>query len=118
MGIWTMAFSSCALALNTSQYYSQVLDTFSRVVLLFSITWACYLTGICSLHTLNWLIEGTLFIPRPKWGPSSFMKLTHDAFRFAIPNIARLAEATSVENPSSLMLFVKELDPLLKCFVE
>lgn len=115
---WIYSFSSCALALITAQYYAQVLDTFTRVILLFSVSIACYLTGMSFLHTLHQVCELSLWTPRNKWGPASFMKLTHEAFRYATPNILRLLESITPEEPHALPALIRELDPYFKCWLE
>ena len=115
---WIYAFSSCALALITAQYYAQVLDTVTRVILLFSVAIACYFTGMAFLHTLLQVCDLSLWTPRNKWGPASFMKLTHEAFRYATPNILRLLESITPEEPHALPVLVRELEPYFKCWVE
>ena len=118
VSIWIYAFSASALALITAQYYAQVLDTFTRVVLLFSVAIACYLTGMAFLHTLNRACDLSLWTPRNKWGPANFMKLTHEAFRYATPNILHLLDTITPEEPHALPVLIRELAPYFKSWVE
>ena len=80
--IWEMAFSNCALAITTNQYYSFVVgDQFTFVLVIITMIIATCSSIVCLLHTLVWAVDGVLFKPKQKWGPISFMKLTHEAFR-------------------------------------
>lgn len=118
VSVWVMAFSACALAINTAQYYSTVQGTFAQVLLFFSVCFASYLCGICGVYTFVSIFDLTLFTPRNKWGPASFMKLTHEAFRYAIPQIRKLADSLAAENPHGARIFVNELEPFFRSFQE
>lgn len=115
---WIMPFAASLLAVTTAEYYSAVLDTFPRVLLLFSITIACSLSAICGLHMAMAVFNRSIFTPRLKWGPASFLTLTHEAFRYSIPIILQLVESLSAENPYNSLVLVNELEPFFKCFQE
>ena len=68
MSVWVMAFSLCALALSTIQYYSVVQDEFSLVVSYFAYSAASAVTAVCLLYALYWLCDGSLFKPKNKFG--------------------------------------------------
>jgi hypothetical protein len=42
-----------------------------------------------------------VFTPEYKWGPLSFMRLTHEAFRAAIPRLVKAAEAAAQGAPAT-----------------
>ena len=115
---WIMPFAASLLAFATAQYYAAVLDAFPRVLLLFILAIACSLSAICGLHLAIAVFNRSIFTPRLKWGPASFVKLTHEAFRFTIPNILKLVESLSAENPYNSLVLVNELEPFFKCFQE
>lgn len=68
MSIWVMAFSSCALALNTIQYHFYVQDMFSLVVAYFAYAIASAFVTVSLLHSCIWSFDGSLFKPKPKFG--------------------------------------------------
>ena len=63
-----MAFSSCALALNTIQYHFYVQDKFSLVVAYFAYAIASAFVSVSLLHSAIWSFDGSLFKPKPKFG--------------------------------------------------
>lgn len=77
--IWMPAFSFCALSINTIQYYYSVDDKFTQILAIISVVLACATVGVCACYTLMWTLDLSLFKPRNKWGPASFMKLTHES---------------------------------------
>lgn len=81
MSIWIYAFSFSAMAISTVHYYYFVGDFFSRTLAIISIAFACTCCFVCAVQSVLWAIDGTLFKPKPKWGPMQSMKLTHEAFR-------------------------------------
>jgi hemerythrin-like domain-containing protein len=118
VSMWMYAFGAALLAVSTAQYYAAVGETFARVLLLFILSFACYLCAICAVYTAIAVLDRSLFTPRMKWGPASFMKLTHEAFRFAIPTILQLTESLSAEDPYNSLVLVNELEGFFKSFQE
>ena len=116
MSIWTMAFASAAFAIHTVMYHSYLLDTFTYVVSIFSIAIATAITATCALWTAHWVLDLSLFLPRQKWGPVNFMKLTHEAFRFAIPNLKGVVAAMDVSKVSTVRFALQELKPFIATF--
>eukprot|EP01041_Mallomonas_annulata_P011269 gene11269-23576_t len=116
MSIWIMAFSTCALAIHTIQYYSYLLDTFTYVVTIFTMAIATAITASCMLHTLNSVMDRSLFTPKNKWGPVSFMKLSHEAFRFSVPRMKRVVDAMDVNKVWTVLHFVSEIRPFMVAF--
>lgn len=57
------------------------------------MTAACLVNGVAFLATLASLKARKVFTPEGKWSPLSFMKLTHEAFREAVPKMEKLAAA-------------------------
>jgi tellurite resistance protein TehA-like permease/glutaredoxin len=78
LSIWVMAFSFCALSLSTIQYNMFANDFFTRVLTIISLVMASASTAVCFTYTVMWAVNLNLFVSRNKWGPISFMKLTHE----------------------------------------
>ena len=88
--IWVMAFSCAATAISTIHYFTVSTngDEFVEVLVYFALATATASLAVCGAHTLSWIVDGSAFKPRQKWGPLSFMKLTHEALRMAIPRLS------------------------------
>jgi len=117
MSIWAMAFACSALAISTIHYYSFVQDIAMRAVVYIVVALACYSNAICLLYTALWATNGTLFRPKPKWSPITVMKLTHEAFRVAIPQLcASLIAVKASPNPNALKILIAQLKPFLMAY--
>lgn len=118
MVIWIEPFSLCAFALNTSQYKQLVIHQLFLVLSFITYIIATVSTIVCFLHTLNWALDMSLFTPRPKWGPVSLMKLTHEAFRFCLPKLTNFFTSLKPEYSNAVNRFVDELEILLIVYDE
>jgi tellurite resistance protein TehA-like permease/hemerythrin superfamily protein len=119
MSIWIMAFSYTALALNAYQYYTFIDDGFTRVIAIIAVTIACSSCAVCFGYTLGWALDFSLFKARNKWGPVSFMKLTHEVFRFAMPKlISQLNGLSESSNPIAVARFVKDFQAFMVTYSE
>jgi len=117
--IWTIGFSCSALAYSTIQYYMIVDDFFTRTVAIIAIAIASVTVAVCFLYTSMWAVNLSLFKPRNKWGPVSFMKLTHEVFRFALPNLQKnLSTLSSAGNPIAIENFIAELEQFFVVYGE
>jgi tellurite resistance protein TehA-like permease/glutaredoxin/hemerythrin-like domain-containing protein len=114
LSMWVVPFSLSIFAINTIQYYTLATNPLFLVLSLITGAIACASQAVTGLHTLFLLVDGTLWIPKQKWGPVSFMKLTHEAFRFVLPQFeARIAELSSADGASPATS-VAVLDHLLQ----
>jgi iron-sulfur cluster repair protein YtfE (RIC family) len=61
-----------------------------------------------------------MFRPKPKWGPISFMKLTHEALRFGMPNLVEhvktLEAAGAVCSPAAVADLVETFDACMATY--
>ena len=78
LSIWVIAFSFCALSISTIQYNMFADDKLTRVLTIISLVLASACTAVCFIYTALWTVDRSLFVARNKWGPVSFMKLTHE----------------------------------------
>lgn len=89
-------------------------------IVIISIT--CTSASVCFGYTAMWSFDLSLFRPRVKWGPVSFMKLTHETFRFAFPKIEShlksMLESRNSLNTVAVNKFVKELEALFMTYSE
>ena len=118
MSIWNMAFASSLLSINTVQYYSMTLDTFTRTLVMFSITISCFLTGMSGLITILAIKDKSLFKARLKWAPATFLNLTHEAFRYSILGILKLLYEMKADNLMVATLLIDELKVFFKAYRE
>jgi len=122
MSIWMVPFACSALSLSAVQYYTMTDGEFTMVLSLFIISTTCTSASVCFGYTLMWSLDKSLFRPRVKWGPVSFMKLTHEVFRYAFPKLLlqldALTESRSDLNFVAVDLFIKELDALFLTYSE
>lgn len=118
MSIWLMAFSLSSFAFNTAQYYTFVSMDFFFVLTNIAIVIAAVVCTVCILHTSTWLIDLSLFKPRPKWGPGIVVKLTHEAFRFSLPRMIALVESLDGMNVAAVDHMVDELNDLFCTYAE
>mmetsp|Transcript_24281 Transcript_24281/g.32351 ORF Transcript_24281/g.32351 Transcript_24281/m.32351 type:complete len:987 (+) Transcript_24281:202-3162(+) len=110
MGYWTECFAIDALAACAALFHATNGFNASRDLAYILLTLACIANGVAFLHTIAALIRRRIvFTPEVKWGPLSFMKLTHEAFRGALPKLRASLDAIDLEDTSkgiqSLELF-------------
>jgi glutaredoxin 3 len=118
LSIWFSSFAYSAIAFNTATYYSAVGDEFFFVLTVIATTIAAVSTAVCGLHSCKWLIDWTLFKPRPKWGPLTMIKLTHECFRFALPRMVKLVFALDGTNVAAVDHMVEEAKDLFCTYIE
>jgi tellurite resistance protein TehA-like permease len=63
LSIWVMAFALNVFAMFTMQYYQLFTDQASYLVVIIVYCMAVGATALCSLHTLSWFFDGSLFKP-------------------------------------------------------
>jgi hemerythrin-like domain-containing protein len=113
MSIWIMPFSLAAFAISTITYLMQVGDQLFKTLSVITVVITIASISVCGLYTFMWAFDHSLFTPRQKWGPASFMKLTHEAFRFAIPKLVIMLNGLDAASPAAVEKFVVEL----ACFI-
>jgi tellurite resistance protein len=118
VSIWVMPFASSAFALNTVLYQQYNDGPLFRVLAVVTISIACASTAVCGLHTLTSLVDMSMFKPRPKWNPINFMKLTHEAFRFALPKYQTILMALTPANTNAAELFLRNFEGLMSAHAE
>ena len=89
MGYWGLVFPLDTVALVTIQYQMFVKNLLTQVISYFAISIATFVVSMCILHTVMALLRRKIFIPDEKWGPTSFMKLTHEAFKNSNSSISQ-----------------------------
>lgn len=112
---WIWGIMLSALTAGTFMYDREIRSTFTEVWL--KIMLAVTNIGIATLlmQTVAQGLHGNLFVPEEKWGPMSFMKLTHEAFRgFAVAFNNMLA--SSDRSDESIRLVADKLEGLLKVY--
>jgi tellurite resistance protein TehA-like permease/glutaredoxin len=118
MSIWVMPFASSAFALNTVLYQQFNDSPLFQTLVVFTVAISCASTAVCGLHTLYWLVDMSLFKPRPKWNPLNFLKITHEAFRFAVPKYETILMALTPANPYAVDMWLVKFETLLAMFME
>eukprot|EP00752_Nemacystus_decipiens_P012458 g11037.t1 len=93
MSVWAFAFPLDVLAAAAVTVYGYTRYDTMQVIYVVALTAACVLNAVNMLSTITALIGRQIFTPEAKWSPLSFMKLTHEAFREAIPQLEKLAAA-------------------------
>eukprot|EP00040_Diaphanoeca_grandis_P030427 m.179806 g.179806 ORF g.179806 m.179806 type:complete len:1009 (+) comp31989_c3_seq5:109-3135(+) len=90
MSYWTMGFSFDVVAAAATVYYALTGFTTAEVLMFATMAVAAACNCVTLLHTMVALIRRRgVFTPEIKWGPLSFMKLTHEGIRGAIPKLER-----------------------------
>ena len=122
MSIWMVPFACSALSLNAVQYYSVTGGNFTMMVAIIIVSITCTSATVCFGYTMMWALDMSLFRPRVKWGPVSFMKLTHETFRFAFPIFERqldsLLESRNSLNNVAVEHFLADMDALFLTYTE
>jgi hypothetical protein len=67
--IWIMPFSISVFSLNTLYYYTFVGQsaTHFKVLWLITLAMASAATAVAGLHTVTWIIDMSMWKPKPKW---------------------------------------------------
>ena len=75
------SFACAVLSLSAAQYYTLTDGEFSMLLAIFIISTTCTSASVCFGYTLMWSFDKSLFRPRVKWGPVSFMKLKKSRYQ-------------------------------------
>lgn len=82
MSHWIGCFSLSVLAACGCVFYALTNFNAARTLQFIFLSLATIANFVCLLHTASGIIRRRgVFTPEGKWGPLSFMKLTHEAFR-------------------------------------
>ena len=118
MSIWIIPFSLSAFAMSTIQYQiyadSQLFTTLSII----SGAVACGSMAVTGGQTLSWLFDLSLFTPRPKWGPMTFMKLSHEAFRVAGPKLVTMLNGIDGNNAFAIAELLDQFTAFFAAYEE
>mmetsp|Transcript_29931 Transcript_29931/g.43957 ORF Transcript_29931/g.43957 Transcript_29931/m.43957 type:complete len:483 (-) Transcript_29931:70-1518(-) len=113
MNYWTECFALDTLAASSAIFHLIVDDNEKAGFFFVFLTIAVIANIVAFMHTLASMIRRrSVFTPEVKWGPLSFMKLTHEAFRGAIP---KLSDALATLEASD-ELAIKEFAALFSQF--
>jgi len=106
MGYWGYTFPLATLSIVTMQYYVYIDVDLVKAMSYLSIILVTWAVGMCFIHTLLLLLKREdLFCPNDKWGPMSFMKITHYAFRYGWAQLERRAKFLDPEDRRSIVKF-------------
>lgn len=108
MGYWTECFALDTVAACSCFYYALTGYYISKVLMVMFIIVASIANAVAFLHTIVSLVrQRGVFTPEEKWGPLSFMKLTHEALRGGIPKLGAALASIDLkdEQNKSLHLF-------------
>jgi len=118
-GYWIECFALDTLAACAALFYAitgfEIAETLQMIFI--SIASIANLTAF--LHFCYGVIRGRgVFTPEQKWGPLSFMKLTHEAIRGHLPKLERALAAMDLGDDSavgvnSMKLFAAHLNQLV-----
>jgi hypothetical protein len=90
MSYWGYTFPLATLSIVTMDYYRWVESDLVKALSFMSVILVTFVVAMCALHTLVLLQKrADLFVPNEKWGPMSFMKVTHFAIRGAVTKLQR-----------------------------
>jgi hypothetical protein len=94
MSYWGYTFPLATLAVVTMDYYKLVQSDLLKALSWMSLILVTFVVAMCALHTLVLLQKrADLFVPNEKWGPLSFMKITHFALRGAVKKLERYVDS-------------------------
>lgn len=106
MGYWIECFAADTLAAAAAVYYSVYGTYTGEVLMVMLLVVASVFNFVCMMWFLSQLVRGrTVFCPEIKWGPLSFMKLTHEAVRGALPTFTKALTEMRLEDEGSVQLF-------------
>ncbi|KAL7580306.1 hypothetical protein ACA910_004342 [Epithemia clementina (nom. ined.)] len=102
MGYWIEVFAFDTLAAAASLFYTLNGYQFSQTIQFIFLTIASIANLTAFWHTCAGVIRGReIFTPKVKWGPLSFMKLTHEACRGNMGTLLYYVENASVDDDSA-----------------
>ena len=102
MGYWTECFALDTLAACACLFYALNGWQTSRALSFAALTMAAIANVTAFLHFCSALVRRReVFTPEVKWGPLSFMKLTHEAFRGNMATLRHYIDAVDVTDTSA-----------------
>ncbi|KAL4449458.1 hypothetical protein ABPG77_007102 [Micractinium sp. CCAP 211/92] len=90
---WSLAFPLEALALGTLLYAAAIPGVLTNGMAYAALATSSVAVLVLSLHTIQALLMGGIFVMDPKYGPLSQQILTHEAFRAAGQRLKAAAAA-------------------------
>lgn len=101
MGYWTEVFAMDTLAAASALFYTLNGYQFSETTQLVFLSIAAIANMTAFWHTCACFIRGRgVFTPEIKWGPLSFMKLTHEAIRGNLSALLHYVKNATVDDNS------------------
>jgi tellurite resistance protein TehA-like permease len=102
MGYWTECFALDTLAACACLFYTLTGWQTSRALAFTGLTMAAIANMTALLHFGTAVVRRReIFTPEVKWGPLSFMKLTHEAFRGNMATLRHYIDAADVTDASA-----------------
>ena len=99
MGYWVEVFCLDTLAAASALFFTINGFQFSQTMQFSFLTIAAIASLTAFWHTLSAILrERGVFTPEIKWGPLSFMKLTHEALRGNLPTLRYYIESVKVDD--------------------
>ncbi|KAG2497195.1 hypothetical protein HYH03_004784 [Edaphochlamys debaryana] len=92
MSYWAASFPACAMCICSILYNSLKPGDLAEAIAYTCLFLASYITVILLLQTLASLLRLGVFVPDYKWGPMSYMRLSHEALRGASPRLLDAAK--------------------------
>jgi hypothetical protein len=118
MSYWIGCFALDALAAAAALFYAVTDFNAAQTLMFIGLTMAAIANLVNFLFTMTAIVRRRgVFTPEDKWGPLSFMKLTHQAFRGNMNTMKRSLEVlditdTSDEMKDNLNMFAAHLNRL------
>jgi len=109
MYYWVECFAADTLAAAAATYYNVFGTRTGECLLVIFLVIAVIFNGVAFAHTLSKLVRRrTVFCPEYKWGPLSFMKLTHEAVRGHLPLLQKRLACLDAGDVNSMQMFGME----------
>lgn len=98
-------FAFDALAACAALFYTLTGFRAAETLQMIGLSIAALSNIVCLLHTLTGIVSRRgVFTPEQKWGPLSFMKLTHEAFRGNLSTLRTSLDSLDLDKKSKLDL--------------
>lgn len=93
MSAWSSSFPLAAVTASCLTYYGMYPGDLSYGIAVAALAAVTSSQFMLLCHTLAAILRRRgVFTPEAKWGPISFVSLTHEAFRAAVPRLLEVAE--------------------------
>ncbi|KAG1668505.1 hypothetical protein FOA52_012099 [Chlamydomonas sp. UWO 241] len=109
MAYWATGFPSAAVAIAVLFYYALIPGPLSQGIAIAALAVASGLNTVLLLQTYAGILRFRIFVPDNKWGPLSFMRLSHEAFRGAMPKLIDAAKAVAASGTNADAAVIEEL---------